>query len=738
MDEIQSKYLISHFKERANKQKAVKFEEIDLDIYKPSSKCAAFVTSEERILHWIRTFQFRYYETLKDNNSYYIEWMDHENFDSSNFQEIEIKIYKIDFEHTAELPDLSQHRNDAISDSHRSLLITIHLYLTTGVIMFQGYAFKVWADQEFPILKNLTEIAISNPLLQHDPDTKEQNPHVSHAKDVEIPEDKALLQNLAAAVNTLPSKKGKTKSKKSNPMAANQDTYPEITTAPDPVFTTPLINRKRRNSLDSMRSLSSRKSVTVSELKAVVSNLEVQITEINSVLKSQSLETLVENKISQLMDKITQVEKSSKVQIQSLSSRITDLEDENQTLKSENAKLKSEIQNVKGKLKSFEQSYNEKLHNSIADMMTEHGLGKKDKDNNKGDKRSDQEKEQQLTFPDDVIISNTFAALQETSSNQSTSDSPPSPNVSANDHSQISSDDNNTTPSEENPPEGAINDDVVILIDSNGKYIDTARFIPDKKTRQMFCPTLSSVTKTLTESFLGRPSHLIIHVGTNDIERSSLDSCLTQFETMVEIASQKYPSSKVLISSLLKRRDATDQRRSDLNSKLGTVCAPYPNVHLVNNENIPEDYLHDNKHLKRRKIGALVTNLKDVIFNRLRLPRKSIGSTDKLIPPLMRSPLTTFQNSRGLGPLMTNASRLPHQVNYPSLPPIHQSTAQSVIPQSVPQPQPVTQSVPQPSYAEMARMPPPETTTQAGMKPQSININTVMELLRLYESTRHQ
>ena len=401
----------------------MKFEEIDLDIYKPSSKCAAFVTSEERILHWIRTFQFRYYETLKDNNSYYIEWMDHENFDSSNFQEIEIKINKIDFEHTAELPDLSQHRNDAISDSHRSLLITIHLYLTTGVIMFQGYAFKVWADQEFPILKNLTEIAISNPLLQDDPDTKEQNPHVSHAKDVEIPEDKALLQNLAAAVNTLPSKKGKTKSKKSNPMAANQDTYPEFTTAPDPVFTTPLINRKRRNSLDSMRSLSSRKSATVSELKAVVSNLEVQITEINSVLKSQSPETLVENKISQLMDKITQVEKSSKVQIQSLSSRITDLQDENQTLKSENAKLKSEIQNVKGKLKSFEQSYNEKLHNSIADMMKEHGLGKKDKDNNKGDKRSDQEKEQQLTFPD-VIISNTFAALQETSSNQSTSDSP--------------------------------------------------------------------------------------------------------------------------------------------------------------------------------------------------------------------------------------------------------------------------------------------------------------------------
>ena len=185
---------------------------------------------------------------------------------------------------------------------------------------------------------------------------------------------------------------------------------------------------------------------------------------------------------------------------------------------------------------------------------------------------------------------------------------------------------------------------------------------------------------------------------------------------MVEITSQKYPSSKVLISSLLKRRDATDQRRSELNSKLGALCAPYPNVHLVNNENIPEDYLHDNKHLKRRRIGALVTNLKDVIFNRLR-PKKSIAPTNKLIPPLMRSPLTTFHNT----------SHPPNHVNTP-----HPTFDQPIV-------QSRTRAFPtQPSYAAVARMPPPEVPPQAEMKSQSININTVMELLKLYKSTRHQ
>ena len=128
-----------------------------------------------------------------------------------------------------------------------------------------------------------------------------------------------------------------------------------------------------------------------------------------------------------------------------------------------------------------------------------------------------------------------------------------------------------------------------------------------------------------------------------DTNLCPVDVCSSQFQSLVEIASQKYPSSKILISSLLKRSDATDHRRSELNSKLGLICAPFPNVHLVNNENVPIGYLYGNKHLKRRKIGALIANLKDVIYNRIRKSNQS-GTIQKPIPSLFpRPPLPMLQ-----------------------------------------------------------------------------------------------
>ena len=332
----------------------------------------------------------------------------------------------------------------------------------------------------------------------------------------------------------------------------------------------------------------------------MIGDLETKVTEINSILKAQPEETLLENRFSQLMDKITQVENSAKVQLTSLSARITELEAENCNLKTENIKLRSEIQNVKGKVKLIMQS-NDKLNHTITDLTS----GRDDTH------PPDKDSERQFSFPDDVPISNNFSVLQEDSDNPSTNNplsQPPQLTSSNNELNTITPpiDQPLTTTRNENP---AQQDDIILLIDSNGKYIDTSRFIPNKQTRKIFCATVSSATKALTETSLGRPSH--IHVGTNDIERSSLDSCYAQLQTMVDVASQKYSSSKILISSLLKRRDVLDHRRLELNSKTGSLCAAYPNVHLVHNDNITEDFLHDDKHLKRRKIGALVVNMKD-------------------------------------------------------------------------------------------------------------------------------
>ena len=205
MDEIQNKYVLDAFKKRTNKQKALKFEDIDLDVYRPSAHCATFTTQEERIFHWIRTFQFHYYETLKDNDEYLVQRIGYSGYDGSTFQEIEIQIDKVDSNEAAPSPGLSQ---PTVGDNNdpciqQQLLITIHLYLTTGVIMFQGCAFKFWAEKEFAILQKLTDSSVCAQ-QQEIPDTDN------------IPDNESLLENLSHALGSLLCKKTKPKVKKTN------------------------------------------------------------------------------------------------------------------------------------------------------------------------------------------------------------------------------------------------------------------------------------------------------------------------------------------------------------------------------------------------------------------------------------------------------------------------------------------------------------------------------------------
>ena len=112
-----------------------------------------------------------------------------------------------------------------------------------------------------------------------------------------------------------------------------------------------------------MCGLSVRESHTFAQMKTVVSYLEVQITEINSLLKSQSYESVFDNKISDLRDKIMQFDHSFEVNFQALTARVAELELQNDNIKSENNKLKSEVKHLEGKLKSVEHtwSFNEEL-----------------------------------------------------------------------------------------------------------------------------------------------------------------------------------------------------------------------------------------------------------------------------------------------------------------------------------------------------------------------------------------
>ncbi len=61
------------------------------------------------------------------------------------------------------------------------------------------------------------------------------------------------------------------------------------------------------------------------------------------------------------------------------------------------------------------------------------------------------------------------------------------------------------------------NSEVIILTDSNGKFINEKQLFPGHKTLKLWCPKTDNALKQLNRENLGEPNHIIIHVGTNDL-----------------------------------------------------------------------------------------------------------------------------------------------------------------------------------------------------------------------------
>ena len=270
MEETKAKYIISDFKEKSGKRKLLKFESIDLDIYKPSARCASFLTSPDRIHYWIYSFQQRYYETLKDSTHFKVIWIDHEESSGTvSFQDIEIKILSIAEDHPHSTGDLSQ--SASRDDETVSTLITIHGYLTTGVIMFHGIAYKLWAEHEFPLLKDITDTPV------------DQAPQ---ERLFTFEDTKLLFKNLDTAVLCLPANKTKflKKRKADQPGTCTEQfdhavptdlkTKSEIDEDNMASCATPR-PRNRRNLLDSL--LTPRQSNSIATLKVLISKIEADV-----------------------------------------------------------------------------------------------------------------------------------------------------------------------------------------------------------------------------------------------------------------------------------------------------------------------------------------------------------------------------------------------------------------------------------------------------------------------------
>ena len=114
---------------------------------------------------------------------------------------------------------------------------------------------------------------------------------------------------------------------------------------------------------------------------------------------------------------------------------------------------------------------------------------------------------------------------------------------------------------------------------------------------------------------LGSPSHIIIHTGTNDL-RSQQEKVADSLRKITEKASTTFPTSKIIISTLLPRRDFHPHTIHRVNASISRDCALKPNVFLAHHPILGPDCLYDHVHLYREAVPILAKTLKDITFSR--------------------------------------------------------------------------------------------------------------------------
>ncbi|XP_067310538.1 mediator of RNA polymerase II transcription subunit 15-like [Pseudorasbora parva] len=246
---------------------------------------------------------------------------------------------------------------------------------------------------------------------------------------------------------------------------------------------------------------------------------------------------------------------------------------------------------------------------------------------------------------------------------------------------------------------------IALLIDSNGKFIDIKKLFPRHKAVKFWCPTTDKALELLTESQLGRPSHIIIHTGTNDL-RSQQDRVSDSLRAVVEKARKTFPNSKIILSTLLQRKDFHPNTILKINSSISRHCALLPNVHLAHHPDLDTDCLYDHVHLYKSLVHILAKRLKDVALNRTNQTNISRWSRTSPSPakPMRHTP-GNYIPAPSRAPANTPSRappRTPHRAPAPGLDPYRQRLPYSspTAPAAEARPQQSPAQPSRPSYAQ--------------------------------------
>lgn len=156
---------------------------------------------------------------------------------------------------------------------------------------------------------------------------------------------------------------------------------------------------------------------------------------------------------------------------------------------------------------------------------------------------------------------------------------------------------------------------VVLLMDSNRKFLDPKKLFPQHQVHLKNCSTSKQVLQMLETKTLGNPQVIIVHTGTNDLHSLHRGTAEAVCNVAVK-ASSMFPDTRVVISALLPRYDTPPHIINAINADIFRGCTALPNVHMAHHPTISPRDMYDGIHLHKDRVGAFAKSLKDCALDR--------------------------------------------------------------------------------------------------------------------------
>ena len=585
------RYTVDKF-HSSTRSKTALFEKIDLAAYKSSAKVASFLTSEERLPLWIKTFMIRYFSHL-NTMGYRVTWQEQESYSCpTKSDKIILHIYDVE-------------------NSNEDQLVTISIFISTGRIIIQGKKFAKWSCDEFPTLLSIVNNLepLGNP--------SSQNPSLFLM----------ALPNLFPKCQGIETNKEEINETNNEEDAVRDNEILDVTATHVNKGTTE--TRQMSEHIEPL-SLTPTRLNTLVTLRNTVGNLEAEFTQFK-ITQSGNIEHLKDKAVQQdhllkvqkttlggLADDLANTNKQLNDELQKHTALITKLQDENHALHKKNAKiseensamkqnqnhLEAEVTFLKDQIKSLWEKLNspeitssnpssQPPPNTVEENTISGTDEERDKEYENPSPKCDQWNENELLVVN-LPTSNSFSPLQV----------PPTKPI-ANGKQALGQDTQNTATSASTTSNNnnTRSNEAIFLCDSNGKFLDTKQMFSSKlEVKYIRTPLIEHARSYMQK--IRTPQMILLHTGTNDLETAnSAEELVSNILMLITEASTKFPSSKILFSTLLSCNDIPTPLITSINDQLISNCSRLPNVQLIKHDNLfanQPNILYDHKHILKR------------------------------------------------------------------------------------------------------------------------------------------